>query len=100
MASISVRIPDEEVESLDEVASLLEEDRSTTIRRALADGLHDLRVRIAVERYQSGDVSVNQAARIADVSIGEWLEIARDRNLTSQLTLDDLKADVEAARDL
>lgn len=100
MPSISARIPEDEREALDAVAELLGEDRSTTIRKALREGLHDLRVRVAVERYQSGDVSVNQAARIAGVSLGEWLEIARDRNLTSQLTLEDLEADVDAARDL
>lgn len=100
MTSISARLSDGEVETLEEVAALLDEDRSTTIRRALAEGLHDLRVRVAVERYQSGDVSVNQAARIADVSLGEWLEIARERNLTTQLSPDDLETDVEAAREL
>jgi predicted HTH domain antitoxin len=100
MPSISARIPEDERETLDEVAELLGEDRSTTIRKALREGLRDLRVRVAVERYQSGDVSVNQAARIAGVSLGEWLEIARDRNLTSQLTPEELEADVDAARDL
>ncbi len=62
--------------------------------------LHDLRVRVAVERYQSGDVSVNQAARIGDVSLEEWFEIASERNLTTQLSPDDLETDAEAARDL
>jgi predicted HTH domain antitoxin len=74
--SISARIPDDEREALDEVAELLDEDRSTTIRTALREGLHDIRVRVATERYQSGEVSVNQAARIAGVSLGEWLEVA------------------------
>ena len=100
MPSISARIPDDERETLDEVAELLGEDRSTTIRKALREGLHDIRIRVAAERYQSGEVSVNQAARIAGVSLGEWLEIARDRNLTSQLTPEELEADVDAARDL
>ena len=100
MPSISARIPDDEREALDEVAELLGEDRSTTIRKALREGLHDIRVRVAVERYQSGEVSVKQAARLAGVSLGEWLEIARERNLTSQLTPGDLDADADAARDL
>jgi predicted HTH domain antitoxin len=98
--SISARIPDDERDALDEVAEFLGEDRSTTIRKALREGLHDLRVRVAAERYQSGEVSVKEAAHIAGVSLGEWLEIARERNLTSQLTPDDLAADADAARDL
>lgn len=100
MPSISARIPDDEEEALAEVAALLDEDKSTTIRKALAEGLQDIRVRVAVERYQSGDVSVNEAARIADVSLGEWLEIAREHNLTTQLSPDDLEADADSVLDV
>lgn len=100
MPSISARIPDEDEEALGEVAALLDEDKSTVIRKALREGLTDLRVRRAVERYQTGEVSTNQAARIAGVSIAEWLEIARERNLTTQLSPDDLAGDVESAREL
>lgn len=100
MPSISARIPDDEKATLEEVAELLEEDKSTTIRKALREGLHGLRIRVAVERYQSGEVSVNEAARIAGVSLGEWMEIARERNLTSQLSPEDLEADADAAREL
>ncbi|WP_336134676.1 UPF0175 family protein [Natronomonas amylolytica] len=100
MPSISARVPDDEKEAIEEVAELLDEDRSTTIRKALREGLDELRIRLAVERYQSGEVSVNEAARIADVSLGEWLEIARERNLTTQITPEDLEADAEAAGEL
>ncbi|MUV86460.1 ribbon-helix-helix protein, CopG family [Natronomonas sp. CBA1123] len=100
MPSISARVPDDEKEAIEEVAALLEEDRSTTIRKALREGLTELRIRVAVEQYQSGEVSVNEAARLAGVSLAEWLEIARERNLTSQLTPSDLEADADAARDL
>lgn len=100
MASISARIPDDEENDLEEVAKLLGEDKSTVIRKALGEGLRDIRIRVAIQRYQSGAVSVNEATRIADVSLGEWLEIARDRNLTTQLTPDDLQADADTAMDL
>lgn len=100
MPSISARIPDDEEATLEEVAELLGEDKSTVIRKALGEGLRDIRIRLAIQRYQSGEVSVNEAARIADVSLGEWLEIARERNLTTQLTPEDLQADADTALDL
>ena len=100
MASISARLPDDEAEELERVAEMLGEDKSSVIRKALSEGLRELRVRRAVERYQTGDVSVKQAARIAGVSLGEWLEIARERNLTTQLSPDDLERDAETALDL
>jgi predicted HTH domain antitoxin len=100
MPSISARISDEDEAQLAAVAELLDEDKSSVIRKALNEGLTDLRIRVAVERYQTGEVSTNQAARIAGVSVADWLEIARDRNLTSQLSPADLEDDVAAARDL
>lgn len=100
MPTISARIDDDEFAELERVAELLDGDRSTTIRKALEEGLTELRVREAVGRYQQGDVSSNEAARIAGVSIAEWLAIARERNLTTQLTAEDLRRDAEAAQEL
>ncbi|MEF8841485.1 MAG: UPF0175 family protein [Haloarculaceae archaeon] len=100
MASISARLPDDEAEGLERVAEMLGVDKSSVIRKALSEGLRELRVRRAVERYRTGEVSVKQAARIAGVSLGEWLEIARERNLTTQLTPEDLDRDAEVAREL
>ena len=100
MTSISARIPDEEEEELREVAELLGEDKSSTIRKALREGLEEIRVRLAVERYQSGEVSVNQAARIAGLSVAEWLEVARERNLTTQLKPEDLENDADSVLDI
>jgi predicted HTH domain antitoxin len=100
MGSISARIPEEDEAAIEAVAELLGEDKSSVIRKALREGLGDIRIRVAAERYQSGEVSVNQAARLAGISVAEWLEIARERNLTTQLTPEDLERDAEAAREL
>jgi predicted HTH domain antitoxin len=100
MPTISARIPESDREELDAVADLLGDDRSTTIRKALREGLETIRTRHAVERYQSGDVAVNQAARLAGLSVAEWLEVAQEHNLTTQLTAEDLRGDVENARGL
>jgi len=100
MPTVSVRIGEDEKAALDEVADLLEQDRSTTMRQALAEGLETIRTRHAVERYQSGDVSVNEAAQLAGVSIAEWLEVAQKRGLTTQLSETDLSFDAERAQEL
>jgi len=100
MPTVSVRIPEEDKDELEAVAELLEQDRSTTMRQAIREGMGTLRTRHAVERYQSGDVSVNEAARLAGVSIAEWLEIAQTRGLTTQLDETDLTFDAERAGEL
>ncbi|MFQ3475524.1 ribbon-helix-helix protein, CopG family [Halonotius sp. F2-221B] len=100
MPSVSARIPDDDNDEIEAVAELLDSDKSTVIREALREGLADIRLDRAVEQYQTGDVSVNEAARIAGLSLADWLVVARERNLTTQLTPDDLAADAEAAREL
>lgn len=100
MPTISARLPDEEQADLDAVADLLSEDRSTTIRKALRAGLEELRYQVAAERYQSGDVSALEAAELADCSVAEWLEMAHERNLTTQLTPSDLELDADVAGEL
>ena len=100
MPSVSARIPDDDNDEIEAVAELLDSDKSTVIREALREGLADIRLDRAVEQYQTGDVSVNEAARIAGLSLADWLVVARERNLTTQLTPADLAADAEAAREL
>lgn len=100
MPTVSVRIPEEDKAELEAVAELLEQDRSTTMRQAIREGMETLRSRHAVERYQSGDASVNEAARLAGLSIAEWLELAQARGLTTQLDETDLTFDAERAGEL
>lgn len=100
MPTVSVRIDEEEKAELDRVAELLEQDRSTTMRQAMREGVETLRSRHAIERYQSGDVSINEAARLAGLSIAEWLELAHERGLTTQLSETDLSFDAERAGEL
>ena len=100
MPTVSARMPEEDEAELEAVADLLAEDKSTTIRKALREGLATLRERHAVERYQSGDVSVNEAARLAGLSVAEWLELAGERGLTTQLSETDLTFDAERAGEL
>lgn len=100
MPTVSVRLSDDDAAALDEAAALLEEDKSSVMRAALRDGVTRLRTRHAVGRYQAGEVSAVQAARLAGVSPAEWLAVARERNLTTQLTPADLRSDAAGARTL
>lgn len=100
MPTISARIPEEDKKNLEEVTALVDEDKSSVIRKALREGLTELRIRRAIEQYQSGEISTNQAARVAGVSIADWLEIARERNLTTQLSPEEFDAEVDTAREM
>lgn len=99
MPSISARVDEETATDIEAVADLLGDDRSTTIRKALDEGLETLRIRVAVERYQTGDISTSEAAEIADCTVADWLELAHQKNLTTQLSPADLADDAANAVD-
>lgn len=100
MPSISARVADETAADIDAVAELLDDDRSTTIRKALKEGLETLRIRVAVERYQTGDIAISEAAEIADCTVAEWLEIAHEKNLTAQYAPEELADDAATVTEL
>jgi len=56
--------------------------------------------RQAIVAYRSRNVSTNEAARIAGISLGEGFEIAREEGLTYHLSPADLEKDVKNARSL
>ncbi|MUV91128.1 hypothetical protein GJ629_15555 [Halapricum sp. CBA1109] len=99
MPSISARVDEEIAEDVEAVADLLGDDEEATIRKALAEGLATLRIRVAVERFQTGEVSVGEAAAIADCTVAEWLEIAHEKNLTTQYSPEELADDAATVTD-
>lgn len=96
MPSITVQVSDDDREQIDVVADLLDTDRNTVIREALREGLAEMRLDLAVEQYRAGELSADEAARIAGLNLADWLAIARERNLTPQFTADDRAADDRA----
>ena len=99
MPSISARVDEEIAEDVDAALDLLGADEEATIRKALAEGLATLRIRVAVERFQTGEVSVGEAAAIADCTVAEWLEIAHEKNLTTQYSPEELDDDAATVTD-
>ncbi|MEF8882455.1 MAG: UPF0175 family protein [Halapricum sp.] len=100
MPSISADVAEETDTDVEAVADLLGDDRETTIEKALGEGLETLRIRAAVERYQTGEVSVGEAADIADCTIADWLEIAHEKNLTAQYAPEELADDAQTVTEI
>lgn len=69
LLSISAHSSDTDTDELEAVSELLDTDESTVIRKALAEGLSTIRRRVAIERSESGEISVNDTARLADISL-------------------------------
>jgi predicted HTH domain antitoxin len=95
MGSISARVP-EELEA--ELEAYLEDehlDRSTAVRKLLAEGLEEWRRERALEHFAAGSISFSEAAERTDLSVWDFAQLAKDRDIT-WVADDYLDADLEA----
>lgn len=79
-----IRLPDDLVRGVQDRADRRQVDESTAIRQLLALGLQEY----ACGLYRAGEVTLRQAARIANVPVRRMLEILWDRGVQGNVTYD------------
>ncbi len=82
MGTISARVPDD-LEA--ELAAYVEEenlDRSTAIRKLLAEGLDEWRQERALRKLEEGDVTFTRAAELVDMPVWDFAKLASERDVT------------------
>lgn len=98
MRNLQVRVDDEEIDDLDELAKELRLSRSELARSALREGVRRLRAEKALARYLDLEFTLSRAARYAGVTIREMAELAAARGIPFfRYSLDELRRDRERA---
>ncbi|WP_436912098.1 hypothetical protein [Halosimplex marinum] len=82
MGTISARVPDELEAELEAYLDEEQLDRSTAVRKLLADGLEEWRRDRALERLAAGEITVSAAAERAGMSVWDLLRLAKERDVT------------------
>ena len=85
METISIRL--KKVKELDYFGKLLKENRSELIRDLLEEG----KKMKAINLYKNKKISLGLAARFADMSISDFLDLLEEYNVKLNLTLEDAK---------
>jgi len=85
METVSVRL--DRLKELDFMGRVLNERRSALIRKLLSKG----REMWALELYRKGSVSLGLGARLAGISISEFMDLLRRYNIPLNLELEDAK---------
>lgn len=98
MENVTTRMSDEELDLVDRLVAVRGGSRSDAIREALRQGAQEELIRIALQRYQKGDVGMRGAADIAGLSIAEMMAEANERGILSNYDETDLRDDVDALR--
>jgi predicted HTH domain antitoxin len=96
--NISLRLPHEILEKLDDLAQKEHKDRSTLIREILDEGIKDKRIDLAVELYRKAEVTGWQAAKLAGVSLRRFYEALQRKGVLIQYGERDLDQDLNALR--
>jgi len=96
--NISLRLPQDTIEALDEIARKERKDRSTLIREILDEGIKEKRVDLAVELYRRKEATGWQASKLAGVSLRKFYEALQTRGVLLQYDERDLEEDLKALR--
>lgn len=95
MGTISARLPEDLEADLEAYIEAENLDRSTAIRKLLAEGLEEWRTERAVERLAAGEVTFSRAAELAGMNVWEFTRAVKDRDVT-WVSGDHLDDDLEA----
>jgi len=94
--SISLRLPRDTLEKLDEISDRERKDRSTIIRELLDRGIQDKDVDHAVELYRKGQATSWRSAQLAGTSLWNFYRILNERGVLIQYSQHDLEEDLKA----
>ena len=97
MQVIAARFPKSSAEELEKIAQEEQVDKSTVVARALQRYIKDWKLERALTLYKEGKVTLWKAAKTADISLWEIMDIVRQRKITMQYTFENFKEDFEAA---
>lgn len=95
MGTISARLPEDIEADLEEYLEEEQLDRSTAVRKLLAEALDTWRKERALEKLDRGDVTFMRAAEMAGLSVWDFARLAKERDVTwvgSEQLADDLES--------
>lgn len=81
---------------IEELAELLGIKKEEAKRKALEEGLKELKLKKAIELYVLNKISIKQAARIAGISLADWFTIAQENGLPVQISPDEINDELKA----
>ena len=92
--TMSMRMDQENYESLAELSTERKHDLSKAVRELVTRG----RLVLAVDRYRKGEASLGRAAELAGVSVGQMIHILAEYGVKANLEKEDYLKGLESLR--
>ncbi len=93
---ISARVPKALVRDIERIRNIEKTDRATVLRQLLAKAIADWKKEHSLNLYRDGKISLWRAARVAELSLREMMELAASRNIVFHYSEQDLEEDISA----
>ncbi|HLC53900.1 MAG TPA: UPF0175 family protein [Candidatus Nanoarchaeia archaeon] len=93
--NVSVRIGKEEMKELDTISSSAQATKSAVLREVLRLGIRQKKLEIALDAFQKNSATAAKAAAIAGVSLSDFLDILKERNISFHYGIEELREDFE-----
>ena len=100
LVSVTTRLGSESLEYIRKVSKMFKLDKSTAFRNILQKGIQEDKKEKALELYMNGKFSIGQAAKFADMHIGDFYDLMRQKGIESNLTLEDFNESIRHAKRL
>ena len=98
LVTISTRMDQGSLRYVEKISKNFNIDKSTALRKLLQRGIKEDRKASAIELYHRGEISLEGAAKFADLYIGEFLELLRERGIELNVGLEDYQEGLKNLR--
>ena len=100
LVSVTTRLGSESLEYVKKISRMFNLDKSTAFRDILQKGIQEDKKEKALDLYIKGKFSLEQAARFADMYIGDFYDLMRQKGIESNLTLEDFNESLKYVKRL
>jgi predicted HTH domain antitoxin len=91
----TVRIPEDFLKEITSFVKDMHLDKSSYLREILQKGFAEDRQERLLAKYQTGDLSVEEASRLLDLNTWDFLLLLKKRNIALNVNLEDWLNSVE-----
>ena len=91
----TVRVPEEFLKEIALFVKDMRLDKSAYLREILQKGFEEDRQERLLAKYQNGDLSVEEACRLLDLNMWDFLLLLKKRNMALNVNLEDWLNSVE-----
>lgn len=92
---ISVRIPKQDLKEVELISEEEKRKKSEILREILFRGIMEMKLQLALKKYQNNEATAWKAAGIAGIPLTKFMDILAERNINFHYGVEELKEDIK-----